>query len=171
MPILNVPKLISNKYDVYLIQFAMTWRNLPREDLKELGFSVRAPDNTNALELVPLTYGIKIEEKTGTSISPGVEAEGVKIELGEVYGREISFSYLRPTIQAYGLQESQFSWVLRDQAVQPGAERFVCALGVPKHSKQLTLAMSAHARWPARMMLIAGGVETSDEKIVTVDLQ
>ena len=28
----------------------------------------------------------------------------MKIELGEVYGRDVSFSYLKPTIQAYGLQ-------------------------------------------------------------------
>jgi hypothetical protein len=169
---LDIPKLISDKYDVYLVQLAMTWRELPREDLSELGFSVTAPINTIALALIPLRYGIKVEEKTETHLSPGVEVSGVKIDLGEVFGRDISFNYLKPTIQAFGLQENRFSWTLRDQAVQPGAERFICAIGVPKHAKRLQLTMSAHARWPPqRMYFIAGGVESSDEKAVEVPLQ
>jgi hypothetical protein len=166
----KVPKLISEKYDIYIIQLAMTWRDLPREDLNELGFLVEAPSDTIALALMPLKYGIQVEEKSATRISPSVEALGVKVDLGDIYGRDISFNYLKPTIQAYGLQESHFSWTLRDQAVLPGAERFVCAIGVPKHSKQLTLVMSAYARWPAGMF-IAGGVEKSDDKIVQVPLQ
>ena len=44
----KVPKLISDKYDVYMVQLAMTWRNLPREDLSELGFLVKAKRNNCA---------------------------------------------------------------------------------------------------------------------------
>ena len=71
----------------------------------------------------------------------------MKVSLGEVFGREVSFNYLRPTIRAYGLQESQFSWTMRDQAVQPGAEQFVCVVGVPKQWEEIALTVSAFAQW------------------------
>jgi hypothetical protein len=167
---LKVPKSVSDKYDVYLVQLAMTWRELPRTDLDELGFSVKMPADTIALALMPLRYEVTVEEKTGIHPSPSVEAEGVKVELGEVYGRDISFSYLKPIIQAYGLQESQISWTMSEQAIQPGAEQFLCAVGVPKHSKELTLAISAFARWSAGWAS-AAGIESSEEKLTKISLQ
>jgi hypothetical protein len=167
---LKIPKQVSDNYDVYLIQLAMTWRELPRTDLDELGFSVKTPADTIALSLMPLRYGEKVEVKEGTHPTLGVEAGGVKVELGELYGRDISFSYLKPTIQAYGLQESQFSWTMRDQAIQPGAEQFLCAVGVPRHSKELTLAISAFARWSAGWAS-AAGIESSEEKLTKIPLQ
>jgi hypothetical protein len=167
---LNVPQEISRDFDVYLIQLAMTWRQLPSVDLTELGFSVKVPSDTLALALMPLRYGITVEEKTGTHPAPEVELEGVKVKLGEVYGRDISFSYLKPTIQAYGLQESQFSWTMRDQAIQPGAERFLCVVGVPKHSKELALVMSAFVR-KTSSMFSAGGIESTDTKMTKIHLK
>lgn len=167
---LHLPKQVSNKFDVYLIQFAMTWHDLPRNDLDQLGFSVKLPAGTIALALMPFRYGVEVTEKAEAKIAPEIEAEGVKVSLGEVYGREISFSYLKPTIRAYGLQESEFSWTMRDQAIQPGAEQFVCMVGVPKQSKQITLQVSAFAQWSGGWSS-AAGIESTDEKIMQVSLQ
>ena len=167
---LKLPKNISDNFDVYLLHLAMTWRDLPHSELDELSYSVILPNEATALALMPLRYGIEVEERTKSQLSPGVEVNGVKVELGELYGREISFSYLKPTIQAYGLQESRFSWSMRDQAVQPGAEQFLCAVGVPKHSKQLNLIMSASAHWSG-MFAVAGGIETTDQFLRTIVLQ
>lgn len=148
----------------------MTWRQLPRANLSELGFSVRAPEGTIALELMPFRYGLKVENKDTMQLSPKLEIGGAKVELGEIFGRDVSFTYLKPTIQAYGLQESQFSWRMRDQAVQPGAEQFLCAVGVPKHSKELTLVMSASALW-SEVYAAAAGIESSDEVERKIPLQ
>jgi hypothetical protein len=167
---LHLPKQVSNKFDVYLIQFAMTWHDLPRNDLDELGFSVKLLAGTIALALMPFRYGVEVTEKAEAKIAPEIEAEGVKVSLGEVYGREISFSYLKPTIRAYGLQESEFSWTMRDQAIQPGAEQFVCVVGVPKQSKQITLQVSAFTQWSGGWSS-AAGIESTDEKIMQVSLQ
>lgn len=148
----------------------MTWRELPRNDLDELGFSVKIPPGAIALALMPFRYGVQVSEKSETKISPEIEAEGVKVSLGEVFGREVSFNYLRPTIRAYGLQESQFSWTMRDQAVQPGAEQFVCVVGVPKQSKEIALTVSAFAQWSAGWTT-AAGIESTEEKVLQVSLQ
>lgn len=167
---LRIPKEIANRFDVYLIQLAMTWRELPRNDLDELGFSVHLPTDTIALALMPFRYGITVNEKNEMHPSPSVELDGVKVELGEVYGRDISFSYLRPTIQAYGLQESEFSWSMRDEAIQPGAQQFLCAVGVPRHSRELTLGISATAHWSGGWRS-AAGIESTDEKLTKITLQ
>jgi hypothetical protein len=147
----------------------MTWRELPHQ-LDELSYSVILPNDAIALALMPLRYGIEISERTKSQLSPSIEFEGAKVELGELYGRDISFTYLKPTIQAYGLQENRFSWSMRDQAVQPGAEQFLCAVGVPKHSTQLNLIMSASAHWSGAFA-VAGGIETTDQIFRTIPLQ
>jgi len=167
---LNLPKHISEKFDVYLLHLAMTWRELPSYQINELNCSIILPNDEIALALLPLRYGIEINETTRSELSPGVEVDGLKVEIGELYWRDISFTYLKPTIQAYGLQESRFSWSMRDQAVQPGAEEFLCAVGVPKHLKQLELIMSASAHWSAAFG-IAGGIETTDQIVRTVPLR
>jgi hypothetical protein len=167
---LKLPKRIADKFDVYLLHLAMTWRELPHYQLDELNYSVIMPNDTIALALAPLRYGIKINDTTKSQLSPSVEVDGAKVELGEMYGREISFTYIKPTIQAYGLQESRISWSLRDQAVQPGAEQFLCAVGVPKHSKQLNLIMSASVHWLGAFA-VAGGIETTDQILRAIALQ
>jgi hypothetical protein len=166
---LKIPKYISDRFDVYLLHLAMTWHELPRYKIDELNYSVIMPSGEIALEFIPMRYGIAVSEQTKSQLSPSVEVDGVKVELGELYGRDISFTYLKPTIQAYGLRESQFSWTMRDQAVQPGSEEFLCAVGVPKHSKQLDLTMSASARWSGSFA-IAGGIETTNPVVQSVPL-
>jgi hypothetical protein len=166
---LTLPQEISANFDVYVLHLAMTWRELPQYDLDELDYYVALPNGSIALELMPLRYGIKVEQKEGTQISPSVEVAGVKVELGLIYGRDVSFTYLRPTIQGYGLQESQFSWSMRDQAVQPGAEQFLCAVGVPKRSKQISLLMSASAHWSGAFA-VAGGIESTEQISQTISL-
>jgi hypothetical protein len=166
---LKIPKHISDLFDVYLIRLAMTWRQLPHDYLDSLVFSVKMPTDAIAFDLMPFRYGMEVKEKEGIHVSPGVEVEGVKVELGEVYGREISFKYLKPIIEAYGLQENQFSWTMRGPAVQPGAELFICVVGVPKSSKQLTLAMSASAHW-SESFVRAAGLENSEDKLIQVPL-
>jgi hypothetical protein len=167
---LKLPKHISDSFDVYLLHLAMTWRELPRHQVDELNYYVAVPNDEIALSLMPLRYGIEVTEATKNQLSPSLEVDGAKVELGELYGRDVSFTYLKPTIQAYGLQESRFSWSMRDQAVQPGAEQFLCAVGVPKHSKQLNLIMSASTRWTGAYA-VAGGIESTDQIFRTVPLQ
>jgi hypothetical protein len=166
---LTLPQEVATNFDVYVLHLAMTWRELPQYNLDELDYYVALPNGSIALELMPLRYGIKIEQKEDSQISPSVEAGGVKVELGQLYGRDVSFTYLKPTIQGYGLQESQFSWSMRDQAVQPGAEQFLCAVGVPKRSKQINLLMSASAHWSGAFA-VAGGVESTDQISQTISL-
>jgi hypothetical protein len=167
---LKLPKHISDSFDVYLLHLAMTWRELPRNQVDELNYYVVLPNDEIALSLMPLRYGIEVTEGAKNQFSPSIEMDGAKVELGELYGRDVSFTYLKPTIQAYGLQESRFSWSMRDQAVQPGAEQFLCAVGVPKHSRQLNLIMSASAHWSG-VYAVAGGIETTDQIFRTVPLQ
>ena len=64
----------------------MTWHELPRYKIDELNYSVIMPSGEIALELIPMRYGIAVSEQTKSQLSPSVEVDGVKVELGELYG-------------------------------------------------------------------------------------
>ena len=58
----------------------------------------------------------------------------------------MSYTYLKPIVEAFGLRESRFSWTLRDQAVRAGSHKFVAIIGVPKGKEGTEIAMSAHMK-------------------------
>lgn len=144
---LVIPPSIQRDFDVYWVDFAVTYRDLEVSSLSEIGFNVSLPEGYSALELIPLRIGIDMSTETKLSTPEiGVEVEGVKLSLGEFYSRKVEFSYVRPTITGFGLQESSFSWSLTEEAIVSGSQRFSAIIGVPRGASELDFEISGKVR-------------------------
>jgi hypothetical protein len=129
---MEIPRSIRTKYDVYWVEFAVSLKDVEKGSLTEVSYNVFLPADTIALDLIPRRFGreASVVEKANTpEITIG------QISLGEVYGRTIAYTTLKPTIVATGLRENQFSWILTDDAVATGSYLFVGILAVPKGRK------------------------------------
>jgi hypothetical protein len=81
-----------------------------------LTFSVAAPPEVRALELLPLKYERETTEKATTSAPPlKIGAKGITVEVGKVFEHEVSFKSLRPTLVA--------SRLLKFDALSPHVSR------------------------------------------------
>ena len=112
-----------------------------------MAFNVALPEGSVALKLVPLRFGVELT-RTQEASAPelGVEYGGVKVSVGEYFSRTVSYSYLKPTIEAYGEGQRQFSWKMKDEAINAGSHRFAAILGVPKGVSDLDFVFSGHVR-------------------------
>jgi len=140
---LQPPASILRDFDVFLVQLALN----PKEDLRgkfdELSFFVSLQTaNSETLELMPIRFGEEQEVKTTTGI-PGVkvQAGGVGIELGQIYGQDVTFKTLKPTIVGTGIQASKFGWTLSNEMLDMSAKRLIAVIGVPKGSRRLDFDM------------------------------
>ena len=141
---LEVPISLLNGADVYWIEFAVSFRDLDASQMEELTFGVITPEDTIALELIPLRHEKEMTTKT-TKSSPDldVSAGGFGVKVGKVYEQEVVFKTMMPTVLAEGLQEHSFSWSLRDEAVQKGSKRFIGVLQVPKGRRTMSMQLQA----------------------------
>jgi hypothetical protein len=96
----------------------------PLEDLQskvdELSFfvSLKTKD-AEALDLVPLRFGVEVSKKEQTGVPDvKVEAGGTGVSIGSVYSQEVTFKSLKPTIVGTGLQAAKFGWSPQADAVQ-----------------------------------------------------
>ena len=67
---------------------------------------------------------------------------GAEANVGEFFGKKVTYNVIRPTIIAYGKGENVVSWSLHDEAVSAGSHNFVAIVGVPKGHTKLPLAMT-----------------------------
>lgn len=132
----QVDQQIAAKSDTYLFRFAVTFYDLPTDQIDEISFRVRCKSECTAWELAPMRV-VSIDEKNTTANTPKVGFEG--IEVGEMFKQQIMSQTIKPQIIAYGLHESEFSWSLKDQAIQTGSYVFAAAVSVPKATKRLEL--------------------------------
>ncbi len=129
----------TQNYDVYLLEFSVTIRELSTEYAEEISFRFDCGNDCVALEMAPIKV-VKndiVEQKIQT---PAVKIKGV--EVGEMFSRKITFEVLRPQIKAFGRDENRFSWSLTDEAIETGTHVFLAALGVPRNSKKIELTRS-----------------------------
>jgi len=168
---LVIPESITSKNDVYWIDFAVSFRDIDVGNIEELGFFVTAPTGILALELIPLRFD-KEMSVTRVVQSPELKIKyGNKaIEIGKVYEQQVVYKSLKPLIIAYGLQESEFSWSMKDEAAQPGARRFVALLKVPKGKESATVQLRASARTKSGW-LAQGDIISTETKLVEIELK
>ena len=153
---LEIPDSLMRNYDIYYLELSATFRRLSAADLEEMAINFALPKDAFAFALAPLEYGTEIDTtKTLKTPEIGGEFKGVKISVGEIFRRTVSYTYIKPTIIGFGLGESRFSWTLTDQAIRAGSHKFAVAIGVPKGSSSVDLEMSAHVRMSK--FLLAGG--------------
>jgi len=168
---LVIPESITSKNDVYWIEFAVSFRDIDVSNIEKLMFRVTAPSANLALELIPLRFD-KEMSVTRVVSSPELKIKfGDKaVELGKVYEQQVVYKSLKPIIVANGLQESKFSWSMTDQAVQPGAKRFVALLTVPIGKESLIVQLQASATtkstWVAQ-----GEIISTKPKLVDISLK
>ena len=144
---LVVPDFISRNFDVYWVEFTVTYREMADDDLAEMVFNVSLPLDFVVLELIPVRYGpsAKITE-TESSPEFTVKLGEAEVSVGEFFGNKVSYSVIRPTIIGYGKGENVVSWSLHDEGVSAGSHTFVTIIGTPKGREVLPLAMTAHVR-------------------------
>lgn len=161
---LKVPPSISKHFDVYWVQLAINPRADLRGKVDELLFfvSLKTAD-LEALDLVPLRYGMDTENKITTGIPEvKLEAKEVGISVGQVYSREVAYKTLKPTIVGTGLQATEFGWSLSDEMIDMSAKRLIAIVGVPKNAPKLEFEMVVTARTnPRTWGMVQGNVTSS----------
>jgi hypothetical protein len=144
---LIVPKSIRKLYDVYWIDLVVTYRELDPRDVAEMAFNAAVPEQSVALKLIPLRFGVEVSRgETEAMPEMGIEYGGTKVSVGEYFSQTVSYKYLKPTIEAYGEGERRFSWRITEEAISGGSHRFAVILGVPKGTPQIDFAFSGHVR-------------------------
>jgi hypothetical protein len=146
---LVLPESIDRQFDVYWLDLAVTFHGFHPDDLAEMVVNFAVPEGSVALDLVPLQFGKPIDVTQKVAPEIGVEYKGAKVTVGKIFEQTVSYTYLRPTISAYGLRERVFSWAIRDAAVRAGSHKFVAVVGVPKDKDRIELAMSGHVKLKA----------------------
>ncbi len=165
---LILPASVELKFDTYWLELSATFRDLSARNLEELAINFAVPDGSLALELVPTVVALPIiKEKKIRTPDIGVEIRGVKVTVGEFFSRTVSYTYLKPIVEAFGLRESRFSWTLRDQAVRAGSHKFVVIIGVPKGKDGTEIAMSAHIK--SKGYLFSGDIAGTEVHTMWVD--
>jgi hypothetical protein len=142
-----IPRSLTQRGEVYIVRFAVSFAKIHLKIIEQLSFSVTGTANMIALELIPFKFDKE------TSITKTVSSPNIKIkygenavELGEFYKKQVVYKVLKPTIVANGLQESTFAWYMTDDAVHQGANQFIAILLVPKKEKSLTVNLEAGAK-------------------------
>jgi hypothetical protein len=108
---------------------------------------VAVPENSVALKLIPLRFGVEVTRSENTGIPEmGIEYGGAKVSVGEYFSQIVAYGYLKPTIEAYGEGERNFSWKITGEAVSAGSHRFAAILGIPKGVTTIDFAFSGHVR-------------------------
>jgi hypothetical protein len=169
---LVLPESISSKYDVYWIEFAVSFRDLDVKKMEKLIFGVSMPPGRMALELIPLRFDKETKVKQITS-SPEIKVQapgGEAVELGKFYEQEEAYKVLKPVIVASGLQENEFSWSLEDEAVRLGSRRFIAILEVPKGERALSVILQAGAKTKPSL-LAQGNIIGTEPQIVALTLK
>jgi hypothetical protein len=144
---LAIPESLRKKYDVYWVDFAVTFRGMNPKGLAEMVVNYALPEGSVAIEIVPLEYGVdESHQESVNAPDVGIDYGGAKITVGEFFKTTVSYKYLRPTVIGYGLGQRTFSWQLEDEAIRSGSHRFAAIIGVPKNTHEVDIAMSGHVR-------------------------
>lgn len=164
---LEIDPSTAQKYDVYLIRWGVTFRDLPLSDIVELSYRVEFPSACQAMELAPFRVATAEE----TTISYGVPTVTVRgISVGDVFSKQIVYSSIKPRIIAYGIQESRFSWSLQQDAVSHGSHVFFIAMGCLRGTELVLIKQSAAAR-TKDTILVEGNWVSTELDVLHVDLR
>lgn len=168
---LVLPSSLTASGEVYWIELAVSFREVEIAKFERFTFSVTAQAGIIAVELIPLRFEKGVETKR-TVASPDIKikyGEGA-VEIGRVFEQQIVYTSLKPTIVAGGLQESDFSWSMMDDAMQPGARRFVAVIQVPKGRRSVSLQLqgSGTLKWK---LFAQGGIVATNVKLIEVPLK
>jgi hypothetical protein len=167
---LILPENTKKNYDVYWIEFYVTFWDLTEIDLDEMAVNFAVPENSIALGLAPLSYGIEVAVSREIQ-TPEIEGGfgGINVKVGEIYSRQVGFTYLKPLIRAFGVGQSRFTWTITEEAIRTGTHKFVAVLGVPRGTSGTNIAMSGHVRL-SKTRLFGGDGELAGTDPVTMYL-
>lgn len=162
---MRIPESISKSYEVYGLEFAVSFRELDPSEFEKLIFNVSIPADSIAFELVPLRYDRAITETVKDSTKAGVTAKlgATEISVGRVFERDIAFQHPIPTLIADGLRESSFAWTMTDEAVQPGSKKFVAFVGVPKGTDVLQTKIWSTGRTKKSLFAMGNILSTAQD--------
>ena len=169
---LKIPESVGYDFDVYWLDLRATFREMDADQIDEMVINYAMPEGTVALELIPLQYSqeIAVSSDLGTP-EVGIEVGDTSLTVGEFFRKTVAYKYLKPTVVAYGLGETRFSWALRDEAVRAGSHKFVAIVGVPKGSAGVDMGMSGHVRLNKGVLgnlLGGGGIAGTEAQVVSV---
>jgi hypothetical protein len=144
---LVLPESLKRLYDVYWIDLVVTYRGIDPDDLAEMAFNVELSDQSVALKLIPLRFGLEmsVNEKIAAP-ELGVEYSGVKLTVGEYFSQTVAFKYLKPIVEGYGEGEARFSWRMAGEAINAGSHRFAAIIAVPEGTPDVDFRFSGHVR-------------------------
>lgn len=158
----------------YAVILAVTFRDLGDiaiRDIAELTFAAVVLEKALAVALLPLRFD-KIVEQEQTLAVPEIKLQygPAAVSVGKIAEEHIVFKSLKPTVVASGLQESNFSWSMRDDAIHLGSHRFVAVLQVPKGTSSLILQLSARAITSSKYIFWQGQTIATEPQLARVQL-
>jgi hypothetical protein len=163
---LEIEPSTAEKYDIYLIRWGVTFRDLPIPEIAELSFRVEFPDECQAMELAP--FRVATSEKTTISYGiPTITVRGVSV--GDVFNKQIVYASLKPKIVAYGIQEAEFSWSLQGDAISLGSHVFFTAMGCSRGTTSVLIKQSVAAK-TMDTLLVEGNWVSTELDFLNVEL-
>lgn len=140
---LKIEPSLTRSKDFYWLQLAINPTEDLRETVQDISFFTKMKTKgAQAHELAPLRFGqehLVREERSIPEIK--VEGKAIGFSLGKIFGEEVSYKVLKPTIVGTGLQASEFGWSLSDEMIDMSAKRLIAIISVPKGAKKIELEM------------------------------
>jgi hypothetical protein len=167
---LNVPAEWQAQYQVFWLQLAVSLHDFSADEIKQLTFLVSTPGECVAAELAPFKVEREVDTKRDLQTPEvKIEHQGTSVSIGKIMEEEVTYKNLIPTLLASGLQESDFSWSMTDDAIHQGSHRFIVILLVPKHLKTIDLKFQVAAK--TKSLFTQGDVLTTEPALTTINLR
>src|SRR5262249_25521719 len=122
---LKMPRYDSDRFDVYWIEFGVTYEDMDLSEIQELIFGVSLPPSCVEVEIAPVRVGREthVEEERKTP-EIGIGVGDAVLTVGEFYGVKLSYDFIKPTIVGFGKRQTKVHWSITDDAISLGSHTF-----------------------------------------------
>ncbi len=111
-----------------ILQLAFSVKDLDYREVSSIILRTQVDNDVTVTDMLPLNQ----TKDEPVAVTPTIASAGLTP----------NFTGIKPTIIAYGLQQSDFSWELSGQAVASGAHRFLAVLQVPPSLHQVSVRLT-----------------------------
>jgi hypothetical protein len=111
-----------------ILQLAFSVKDLDYREVSSIILRTQVDNEVTVTDMLPLHQ----TKEEPVAVTPSIAGAGLTP----------IFTGIKPTIIAYGLQQSDFSWELSGQAVASGAHRFLAVLQVPPSQRQVSVRLT-----------------------------
>ena len=154
---IEVPDSWTSGYTVKLMLFAITVRDY-LDGVEKIDITIKLPRDCIAFDLMPVSY-------VGDPMSTAGDVETQSVLIETIFGGGIEYQRrLKPVIEAHGLQNNEFGWRLRGEALSFGTTRLAALIRAPKASREVSMESAFVLRGPDRW-IVEGSIGISEPEV------